>query len=243
MQRFLNIAVLSIAGTAAKSTYARHGLAPLLPSAARICIEDWNAGDGESELEIGAKAFYALAAQINIDDEQSFVIDIGTSNSKLMLQHFSDLELTREKIDFWVIPVRAGAKERIDTLKTISKLQAMEIDPKKIVVIAQAVTDVTQFDTEFGPLIESSKEYGFVFAKQAVLYNDVYNLLKSSDKSVFDIADNMPDFKSMREQHRGDEKKLIEIGNQMLIYSLAKTAAKNLLAVFQSTPMHAALSQ
>lgn len=243
MQRFLKIAVISIAGTAAKSTYARHGLAPLLPSAARICIEDWNTGDGESELEIGAKSFYTLAAQINIDDEQSFVIDIGTSNSKLMLQHFSDLELTREKIDFWVIPVRAGAKERIDTLKTISKLQAMEIDPGKIIVIAQAVTDVTQFDTDFGPLIEASKDYGFVFASQAVLYNDVYNLLKSSDKSVFDIADNMPDFKLLCEQNRGDEKKLIEIGNQMLIHSLAKTAARNLLAVFQSTPMHAALSQ
>lgn len=237
----VNIVVISIAGSAGKSTFSRHGLAPLIPNSVRISVEDWNSGDGKSALEIGAKAFYSLAAQINIDDEQSFIIDIGTSNSKQMVQHFSDLELTREKIDFWVIPVRAGSKERIDTLKTIALLKEMGVDPKTIIVIGQAVSDIAQFDADFFSLIEAAENFGFIFAKQAVLFNEVFNLVKGGDASVFDIVHNNPDFIELKKQHIGDDQGLIDIGNQMLIYSLAKTASKNLLSVFNSTPIPAAL--
>lgn len=235
----MNIIVVTItlAGGAAKTTYTKHGLAPLIPNAVRISIEDWNTGDGKSDLEIGAKAFYSLAAQINTDDQQSFVIDIGTSNSKAMLQHFFDLQLTRERVNYWVVPVRAGSKERLDTLKTISKLIEMDIDPATIIVIAQAVTDVSQFEHEFGALMDAAKANGFCFAQQGVLFNDVYNMSKGSDQTVFDIVAKKPDFKSLRAQHRGDEKKLVEIGHDMLIYSLSLTASRNLLAVFQSTPL------
>lgn len=237
----LKIVVLSTAGSAGKSTWTRHGLAPLLPNSVKVAIEDWNNGDGPVDLEIGAKAFYTLATQLNIDDQQSFCIDIGTSNSKLMLKHFAELELTRESIDFWVVPVRAGSKERLDTLKTISCLLKMGVDKKTIVVIAQAITDVHQFDQEFGPLQMAADEHGFVFAKQAVLFNEVFNLLKGGDRSVFDIVRNKPDFSALRREHAGNEAKLLEIGNQMLIFSLAQTACRNLLSVFQSTPMAAAL--
>ena len=237
MKNHLKIVTTNVAGGVGKSTLVKHCLTPLIPNPVRISIEDWNSGDGKSDLDISAKQFYALATQLNTDDEQSFVIDIGTSNSKAMLQHFSDLELTREQIDFWVVPVRAGAKERIDTLKTISKLLEMQIDPKSVIVIAQAVTDVVQFAQDFGPLMEAAKQHGFHFAQQAVLFNEVYDLLKGGEKSVFEIVREKPDFKALRAQHRGDEKKLFQIGHDMLIYSLALTASRNLMAVFQSTPL------
>lgn len=241
-QNNLNIVVLTIAGTAGKSTFTKHGLAPLIPNAVQIAVEDWNSGDGQVDLEIGAKAFYSVATQINIDDEQSFILDVGTSNSKMMLQHFSDLELTRESIDFWVIPVRSGSKERIDTLKTIAKLLELSVDPKTIVVIAQAVTDVNQFGSEFGPLKDAAQEYGFFFASQAVLFNEVYNMLKGGDQSVFDIVRDKPDFQALRRELKGEEQRLLELGHQMLIYSLAQTAARNLMAVFQCTPIFSALA-
>lgn len=237
----INVAVVNMAGGVGKTTYTKHGLVPLIPNAVRISIEDWNSGDGKADLEIGAKSFYKLAAQLNTDEEQSFVIDIGTSNSKQMLQHFSDLQLTTERIGFWVLPVRSGSKERIDTLKTISKLMEIDIDPSKIVVIAQAVTDVGQFDADFGPLMVAAKSHGFCFAGQGVLFNEVYNMTKGSDQTVFDIVQDKPDFKLLRQEQAGNEKKLLEIGNQMLIYSLAKTATRNLLSVFQSTPLADAL--
>lgn len=237
----LNIAVINMAGGVGKTTYCKHGLVPLIPNSVRVSIEDWNSGDGKADLEIGAKSFYKLAAQLNTDEDQSFVIDIGTSNSKPMLQHFSDLQLTTERIKYWVLPVRSGSKERIDTLKTVSKLMEIDIDPARIVVIAQAVTDVAQFEADFAPLMEAAKRHGFCFAEQGVLFNEVYNLSKGSDQTVFDVVRNKPDFKQLRQEHAGNEQKLLEIGNQMLVYSLSKTATRNLLSVFQSTPLADAL--
>ncbi len=233
----VNVVTINIAGGAAKTTYTKHGLVPLIPNAVRISIEDWNSGDGKADLEIGAKAFYALAAQLNTDEDQNFVLDIGTSNSRAMLQHFSDLALTMERIAFWVIPVRSGSKERIDTLKTVSKLLEMGVDPATIILIAQAVTDVYQFDQEFEPLITAAKTHGFCFAQQAVLFNEVYNMTKGSDQTVFDIVRDKPDFKRLRQENAGNEAKLLEIGHQMLIFSLAQTAVRNLLSVFKSTPL------
>lgn len=237
----INVVTINMAGGVGKTTYTKHGLVPLIPNAVRISIEDWNSGDGKADLEIGAKKFYSLAAQVNTDEEQSFVIDIGTSNSKQMLQHFADLQLTTERIGFWVLPVRAGSKERIDTLKTISKLMEIDIDPSRIIVIEQSVTDVGQFDADFEPLMAAGRSHGFCFAEQGVLFNEVYNLTKGSDHTVFDVVRDKPDFKLLRQEHAGNEKKLLEIGNQMLVYSLSNTATRNLLSVFQSTPLADAL--
>lgn len=240
---FLKIVVITHAGGAAKSTFTKNCLCPLIPESCRVSVEDWNSGDGIADLEISAKSFYQLAAQLNTDNSKSFIIDIGTSNSKAMFSHFEDLSLTTERIDFWVVPVRAGAKERIDTLKTIEKLMDIGVDPGRIVVIAQAVSDVAQFDQEFGPLIRAAAAEGFIFAPQAVLYNEVYNLIKGSEQNVFDIAKSCPDFDKLIKDCVNDESMLQEIGHQMLIYSLAKTAARNLLGVFNSTPLAALASK
>jgi hypothetical protein len=231
----------SIAGAQCKTTMVHHMLMPFMPNPVVVQIEDWNFGRGHADLKIGAKAFYALAAQINSDREQSFILDVGASNSKMMMAHFDDLELTRKKIHYFVIPVRAGSKERIDALKTVSLILDMGVDPSNVVMIATAVQDVDMFDHEFGPLKAAAARDGFHFAEQAVLFNGVFDMLKGSDKNVFEIVRDAPDFNQLLDQHRGDEKKLIEIGNQMLIYSLASKAARNLKAVFESTPIAAAI--
>jgi hypothetical protein len=178
-----------------------------------------------------------LAAQLNADEDFSFVIDVGTSNAKDMVKHFQDLELTRDEIDFWVVPVRAGAKERLDTLRTLESLLAMAIEPSRIVVVAQAVSDVAAFAHQFGVLTADVRELGVCFAKQPVLHNEVYDLLKGGSRTVFDVCKQRPDFWALKTQFRGDEQRLLEVGNQMLMYSLSATAVRNLMAVFESTPL------
>jgi hypothetical protein len=236
-QFVFNYVLFSIVGAAGKTTLATHCLKPLIPNSVLIEIEDWNTVDGSADSEIRARDFYKLAAQLNTDSRQSFILDIGASNSKIMSKHFEDLELTREIIDWWIVPVRAGAKERVDTLKSIDLLLSMSIQPSKIIVIAQAVDDVDQFDSNFENLNDTLDQLGIFFASQAVLYNEVFNLLKNSKKSVFEIASNMPDFASMKIKYKNDEKKLLQIGHDMLIFSLACKASRNLLSVFDSTPM------
>jgi len=237
----INIATYSIAGSAGKSTFTKHCLAPQIPNASRIAVEDWNSGDGEADLAITSKSFYPLAAQLNTDVSQSFLLDIGTSNSKAMLQHFADLELTREQIHFWVVPVRAGSKERIDTLRTVASLLELGVEPPTIIVVPQAVSDVATYDNDFGLLRGSVEDLGIHFSVQPVLFNDVYNILKNGNQTVFDIVQEKPDFKALRTLHQGDEQKLLELGNQMLVHSLARTAVRNLMAVFESTPLSQAI--
>lgn len=235
-----NVVVFSITGAAGKSTFARHCLVPQLPNSRLVCIEDWNAGDGKADLEISARSFYQLAAQLNADSDFSFVLDIGTSNARDTVKHFSDLVLTRQEIDYWVVPVRAGAKERLDTLRTLESLLAMDIDPSTIVVIAQAVTDVAAVGHQFGALKVEVRELGVNYAEQCVLFNEVYDLLKGGQRTVFDVCKERPDFAALKAQFRGDERRLLEVGNQMLMYSLSATAVRNLMAVFESTPLAAA---
>ena len=234
----INVAVTGIAGVQGKTTLAAHMFAALLPNPVLVEIEDWNSGgSAEVDLSIGAKAFYPLAAQINTDQNQSFILDIGASNCKQMFRHFDDLTLTRQQIHYFCLPVRAGSKERIDTLMTIKMLFDMGVPASSIVVIAMAITDIEQFDEEFGPIAQAAQRDGFCFAEQAVLFSPIFDMLKGSKRTVFDVVQENPDFRALREQHHKDEQKLVEIGNQMLVYSVAHRAARNLTAVFNSTPL------
>jgi len=235
----LNVAVLNICGGAGKSTFAKHCLAPQMPNATRVCIEDWNSGDGKGDLDISAKRFYQLAAQMNADTSQSFLLDIGTSNSKLMMKHFADLEFTREQIDSWVIPVRTGAKDRLDTLRTVAMLLEMGVRPASIMVVPQAVADVDMFDLEFAELKAAVEKLGVYFSKQSVLFNEVFDMLKGSDKNVFQVAQEHPNPRELRARLGDDEAALLALGQELLVVSLARTACANLLSVYKSLPFQA----
>ena len=240
--RKVKICVINIAGGAGKSTFTKHVLVPQIPQCVQVAVEDWNTGDGPADLEISASSFYALAAQLNTDSDNSYVLDVGTSNSRAMFKHFKDLVLTREEIDYWVVPVRSGSKERLDTLKTLAELLELGIEPSSIAVVAQAVTDTNTYDSDFGDLRDTVTKQGIVFARQPLLFNDVYNLTKGSEQTIFDIVADKPDFKKMRHEHAGDAEALLRIGQQMVLYSLACTAVQNAKAVFESLPVARVIS-
>jgi MinD-like ATPase involved in chromosome partitioning or flagellar assembly len=233
----VNVAVASICGGVGKTTLSNNLLSPQLLDGIVVEVEDWNSSSGVSDLKISSNDFYKVAAQLNVDDTRSFVIDIGASSSQDIIKKFGDLETTRESIDFWVIPVRAGAKQRLDTLKTAQILMDMEIDRKKILIIPSAVTDLKQYQYDFGSLMNTANDTGIYFSPQPILFNEVFDMLKATDKTVFNIVENKPDFAVLKHEARGNEQSLMRLGEQMLIYSLASTAAKNLRAVFEATPI------
>jgi len=233
----VNVAVASICGGVGKTTLSNNLLSPQLLDGIVIEVEDWNSSSGVSDLKISSNDFYKVAAQLNVDDTRSFVIDIGASSSQDVIKKFGDLETTRESIDYWVIPVRAGAKQRLDTLKTAQTLLDMEVDPKKILIIPSAVTDLKQYQHEFGVLMSAASDNGIYFSPQPILFNEVFDMLKTTERTVFNVVENKPDFAALKEESRGDEQRLMRLGEQMLVYSLSVTAVKNLKSVFEATPI------
>lgn len=237
----MKIAVISYSGNTGKTTLAKNMLVPLIPGAQRIQIEDINTGDGKADIELNAQKFKALAEMLNIaDDDEHYVIDIGASNSKRMIEEFIDLKRTRNDIDFWVIPCVPAAKQKADSINTVVELIRIGIQAEKIIVIPNNVSEVDNFEFDFREL-QPLKANGVHVLQTPVLASDIYDMLKGEDKSVFEIEAENPDFKAMKKAAResGNPEDLAAVGRRMVVQDMAEAAAHNLRLAFKTTPMAA----
>lgn len=233
--------VINLSGNTGKTTLSKHLLAPQL-NARRIEIEDVNTGDGEADLDLAANKFKALAAELNVaDDDEHFVIDIGASNAKAMIEHFAQLKSTRAAIDFWVIPVVPSAKQKTDSLNTVKTLMEIGVDPGRIVMILNNITDIDSVSSDFATIL-AARRIGISVVDEAVLASEVFEMLKGRQESVFTLLESPPDFRSLKKaaREKGDDGAMLEIGRQMVLQDMAESAVENLRAVFLSTPMASA---
>ena len=174
----MKVVIINLSGNTGKTTLAKHLLSPLL-NARRVQIEDVNSGDGEPDLELAAGKFKALAAELNVaDDDENFVIDIGASNAKPMIEHFSALKSTRAGIDFWIIPVVPPSKQKVDSLNTASTLMKIGVDPEKIVMVLNNVVDTDSIEHDFAAIFGVGK-LGIHVASEVVLASVVSNCSKT----------------------------------------------------------------
>lgn len=232
----MKVCIISFSGNTGKTTLRKHLFGPLL-KAKQIQIEDVNTGDGEPDLELAAGKFRDLAAVLNVAEaSENFVIDTGASNAHPMMVHFSQLKRTRSAIDFWLIPVVPAKKQILDGLNTIQALLDIGVEPSKIVVIINNVQDTFSVHHDFAAVF-AAKSLGIVVADQAVLASQVYEMMKGGNESVFDLANNPPDFSALRiEARKSGAEALAKLGEQMVTQDMAEDAAVNLKAVFDSTP-------
>lgn len=236
----MKIVIMNLSGNTGKTTLARHLFAPKM-NAKRISIEDVNAGDGEADVEISSLRFKQLAAELNYaDDSANYVIDIGASNAKLMLNNFDQLSTTTDAIDFWVIPVIQTTKQRIDSLNTVTKLIEIGVDVEKIILLPNKISEVETFSEDFSNILAAS-ELGVCVASEPVLANDAYEMLKDDPRNIFDVAGTKPDFVERRKALReaGDEAGLMALGKEMVLFDMCKFASKNLNRVFKVLPLNA----
>lgn len=234
----MKITVINLSGNTGKTTLSKHLLAPQL-KARRIEIEDVNSGDGEADLDMAANKFKALAAELNIaDDDEHFVIDIGASNAKPMIEHFAQLKRTRSAIDYWVIPVVPASKQKIDSLNTVKKLLEIGVEAGAIVMVLNNITDVESVASDF-PTILGARALGVHVCDEVVLASEVFEMLKGTQDSVFSLRDNPPDFKALKKAATGNAQATTKVGEKMVLQDLAEAAAENLRSVFMSMPVAA----
>lgn len=240
----MKVAVINLSGNTGKTTLSKHLLAPQL-NARRVQIEDVNVGDGEPDLELAASKFKSLAAELNAaDDSESFVIDVGASNAKAVVEHFSQLKSTRADIDFWVIPVVPASKQKSDSINTASTLMKIGVKADRIVMVLNNIVDTQSVEHDFAVIL-ALRELGIHVADQAILANEVFEMLKGQSESVFDIAKNRPDFKALMKAAReaGNKDEVLNLGTKMVTQDMAEDAAENLKAVFESTPIFTAVKE
>lgn len=233
----MKIVVINLSGNTGKTTLSKHMFTPLL-GATRISIEDTNSGDGEPDVEISAGKFKQLAAEINASgDDENFVVDVGASNAKAMIANFDSLASTTELIDCWVIPVTPSAKQIVDSLKTATKLSELGIEPSKITLLPNNVTDLESYETDFANIYKTRK-VKFVVPENGILSTEVFTMLRDGERSIFDVVQNKPDFATRKAELRaaGDEKGLMKLGHEMVLYDMSRHAAKNVQSVFNSLP-------
>lgn len=240
----MKVVVINYAGGAGKSTLTKHLFVPQM-NAKRIDIETVNTGDGKSDVTIAAKKFSILAGEMEMADENTnFVIDIGTSNAEAMLANFAMLEDTRDSIDYWVIPVGPNEKSRLDSINTFKRLRNIDVPADKIVLILNQIVDVDEVEDVYQNIFLLRK-LGAHVSTQCVLEAAVFEKLKSSDDNVFELANNPLDFKALKKaaQENPDlsetqiKEELTELGKLHVIYQESKSAARNLRAVFDATPL------
>jgi hypothetical protein len=241
----MKIVVINISGNVGKTTLTKHLLVPQLPGAKRIAIEDSNQGDGKVDLKIVAQQFGDLAAQLNsADPSKHYVIDVGASTARAMVDHFAKLRRTRAGIDFWVIPATPTQKQVEEALETARELGRMGVPPADVILLPNAVADKHTIQRDFGVLMEAATA-GFHVPAKWVMANDVYRKLKDSEDTVFSAFEGGKDLevKMAAARKAGNKEEITRLGEAMVVADMCEEATQNMRETFASTPIAARLAE
>lgn len=196
-------------------------------------------GDDLVDIEMAASKFKGLAAELNTaDDDVHYIIDIGASNAKAMIEHFANLRTTRAAIDYWVIPVVPSKKQQADSLNTLQALGQIGVDYKKIVMVLNNIDDERNLTEEFSNIFKV-RALDVHVTEPAVLSSEIFELLKDKVESVFAMVASQPDFKMLIKQARDnkDTERLKVLGMNQVLHDLAESSVENLISVFNATPI------
>jgi hypothetical protein len=234
----MKIAVINFSGNTGKSVLSKNMLIPLLPGAKRISIEDLNDPGGCADATITASMFPSLAAELNaFDEDKHFVLDIGASSAKEMVGHFMRLATTRSDIDVWIVPVTPLSKQCADTINTVRKLIEIGVDPQRIVVVPNNITDLSQFELDFKRLGIVAAEMGFRLCDHGVPSSKIYDMTRSSEETLFDIAADDTDYRDKMRRQRAEHASAQDIGRRIVVRDMARDACVHLRSVFDAAVM------
>lgn len=108
----------------AKTTIARHLLAPRIPGAKLVSIESIIAGDTSEDI-IRGRQFAALQEYLQV--AENVVVDIGASNVEDLLLLMSRYSGSHQDFDYFVIPTVPATKQQQDTIATLVALARLGV--------------------------------------------------------------------------------------------------------------------
>jgi|SRR5690625_640990 len=226
----MKIAVLNYTGSVGKTVVASHFLAPRLNGAQIFAIETTNETAEDLGLEIdqlrGAQFGNLFRDLLVLDDA---IVDVGASNIEDFLAHMARYELSHEEIDLFVLPVIATGKAQRETLKTVTALAGLGVEPQRIQVLFNRVEGKVE-DDFISILGYAQKTRNFVANPDVVIYeNDVFELLSEHRKTIGEILQDKTDYRQLlREADRSDFDEISFLTNMHTLQALARPVSRQL---------------
>jgi len=229
----MKIAIINFSGNVGKSTIAAHLLSPRIEDAQVFSIESINSGvasNGIAVEKLRGKKFGTLIDKIMILD--SAIIDVGASNAEEFMMQMQQYDGSHEEFDLFIVPAIKERKVLVDTINTVNALKVVGVSNNKIKLLFNKLELHERAKDEFAPLFGLATT-GSCYAdeKGSIYYNEVYEKIKSIEKSLGDISIDNTDWRQkLREATTEEEKE--EAIRMIAIKRLAVTANQNLDSVF-----------
>ena len=191
----MKVADINCSGNVAKTTIARHLLAPRLQGAEVISVESLNADEGQATALRGSQ-FAELQEYLQTVD--NVVVDIGASNVEELLCLMRKYRGSHEDFDYFVIPTVPALKQQQDTIATLAELAQLGIPPDKIRLVFNLVEDDTQVSEAFDTVLSFVKEHPMTRASTQCRLgaNEIYERVKGTDTNLADLAGDKTDYKA-----------------------------------------------
>lgn len=211
----MSIAIASCTGNVGKTTVTRELLAPRLPDMSVRQIESINTDESNGpqvEVMIAAR-FDELHEELMLG--RQLLVDIGASNVEEYLNRLKEAKGSHEDYAFFVLPTEAGKKQLKDTLKTITLLDGLGVEPERIRVLFNKVELVGSEPVEqtlrrqFAELFHQYERFGNFTLNPAALIpkSDIFSIAAEAGITVHDIAGNAVDYKAQLAAADGNAEK------------------------------------
>lgn len=197
----MKIVLINFSGNIGKSTLARHLFAPRLGVEA-ISMETHNADDGGVRVTSNDFDF----VQEHLLDNESAVVDVGSSNIAGLLQQMTEYDASHEDFDLFIVPVVPVMKQQKDTIATIDALHSIGVPAKKIRLLFNDVRKDMDIEAIFGVLFSyAEEEKKFLIRSNAIVYHaEVFEKIKAMNDAdgkpltVHALANDTTDYAELR---------------------------------------------
>lgn len=231
----MRVAVLNYTGNVGKTVIAANLLAPRMNNAPVYAIETINetaASMGVDVQKLRGDEFRALFQQISFLDDA--IVDVGASNVEEFLSGLTKYAASTDEIEYFIVPVTAGEKEMKETIAMVNTLAQMGIEASRVLVVCNRVK--RDAVSEFQPIFNFAEATNSCrVSSEAVIFEiELYDMLARYRMSASVALADTTDYKQVGKAAMacGDEAAFQIAADKRAIKAMAKTASKQLDAVF-----------
>ena len=224
----MKVCVLNFSGNVGKTTVAANMLTPRM-NAKLFSVESLNqdaAGDGVELKRLRAERFGELQKQIL--EHEFVVVDVGASNAEMFLEMMGEYTESHRDYDYFVVPTVKERKQTADTLNTIRALTKLGVEPDRIRLLFNKVSQRDVLHEEFELVFGEASGGHFVLNEDAkVMSNEVFELIKDADQTLAEVIADPTDHRELLRHETTPEGKSTRI-DRLALKRLSTSCALNM---------------